>query len=76
MAYFETGVASYIKTQAAVTVYFPVDFKGNADVSCNQCRFYRRQSRSCALNGEVVQYPERYVGVDCPLEEVKEDEPG
>lgn len=36
MASFETGVSSYVKAQATVTVFFPVDAKGNADISCSQ----------------------------------------
>jgi hypothetical protein len=69
MAFFESGVASYVKAQATVHVYFPVDSKGNADVSCDQCYYFRRSSRRCALNGEVCQFPERYVGDSCPLTE-------
>lgn len=70
MANFESGVKSYIHAQATVDIFFPVDLKGNADISCNQCYYFRRQSRSCALNGEICQYPERYVGDSCPLKEV------
>ena len=73
MASFDSGVASYIHAQAKVDVYFPVDARGNADISCNQCYYFRRQSRSCALNGEICQYPEKYVGASCPLEEVEEE---
>lgn len=70
MANFESGVKSYIHAQAIVDIFFPVDLKGYADISCNQCYYFRRQSRSCALNGEICQYPERYVGDSCPLKEV------
>lgn len=73
MASFDSGVASYIHAQAKVDVFFPVDARGNADISCNQCYYFRRQSRSCALNGEICQYPEKYVGASCPLEEVEEE---
>lgn len=73
MASFESGVASYIHAQAKVDVFFPVDARGNADISCNQCYYFRRQSRSCALNGEICQYPEKYVGASCPLEVVEEE---
>lgn len=71
---FESGVAAYIKATATVEVYFPVDAKGNADISCNQCKYFRRQSRSCGLNSEICQYPEHYVGGFCilKLEEEKE----
>lgn len=72
MANFDSGVASYVKATAMVTVYFPVDYKGNADISCNQCPYFRRQSRSCALNNAVCNYPEKYVAVECPLEQAAE----
>ena len=74
MSNFESGVASYIHAQATVDVYFPVDHRGNADISCEQCYYYRRQSRSCALNGEIVQYPTKYVGSCCPLKPAGESE--
>lgn len=73
MANFESGVASYIHAQAKVDVFFPVDARGNADISCNQCYYFRRSYRTCGLNGEVCQYPEKYVGASCPLEEVEEE---
>lgn len=69
---FESGVASYIHARAIVDIYFPVDSRGNADCSCSQCYYYRRQSQSCALNGEIVQYPQKYVGARCPLKRVEE----
>lgn len=77
MANFDSGVASYIHASAVVDVFFPVDRRGNADISCEQCYYYRRQSRSCALNGEICEYPTRYVGSHCPLRLVEEgDEDG
>lgn len=66
---FDSGISKYIKATAVVTVYFPVDKKGNADISCKQCQFFRRQSQSCGINGAVCQYPDKYVGGDCPLEQ-------
>lgn len=73
MANFDSGVESYIHTQAKVEVFFPVDRRGNADISCNQCFYFRRSYRTCGLNGEVCQYPEKYVGASCPLVEVEEE---
>lgn len=73
MANFDSGVASYIHAQAKVDVFFPVDSRGNADISCNQCYYFRRSYKTCGLNGEVCQYPEKYVGSSCPLEEVEEE---
>lgn len=72
MANFESGVASYVHGRATVDVYFPVDQRGNADISCTQCFFFREASRRCGLNGEVSQYPSKYVGSNCPLEIVEE----
>lgn len=73
MANFDSGVASYIHAQAKVDVFFPVDSRGNADISCNQCYYFRRSYKTCGLNGEVCQYPEKYVGASCPLEVVEEE---
>ena len=70
MANFDSGVKGYIHARAIVDVYFPVDYRDNADVSCNQCYYFRRQSRSCALNGQICEYPEKFVGVNCPLDRV------
>ena len=64
---FDSGVSSYIKCRCMVEVNFPVDVKGHADVSCNQCPYYGRTSKTCQLNKQVVNYPERYIGVRCPL---------
>lgn len=73
MANFDSGVASYIHAQAKVDVFFPVDWRGNADISCSQCFYFRRNYKTCGLNGEVCQYPEKYVGASCPLGEVEEE---
>ena len=71
MGNFDSGVASFIKATTTVTVYFPVDKKGTADISCCQCDYFRRQSQSCALNGKICAYPTKYVGACCPLELVE-----
>lgn len=68
MARFNSGVASYIVGTATVKNSFPVDFKGNADISCSQCNFFRDASRRCGITGLVSEYPSRYVGSLCPLE--------
>lgn len=73
MANFESGVGSYIHAQAVVDVYFPVDHKGNEDISCSQCYFFRETQKRCGLNWEVCQYPNRYVGGSCPLVRVDDD---
>ena len=73
MGDFSSGVSEYIHAQATVDVFFPVDFKGNADICCNQCFFFRRNYQTCGLNGEVCQYPQKYVGGSCPLKPVDEN---
>lgn len=50
MANFENGVARYIKGRVTLTVGFPVDFRGNAEIACKHCKFYVRATQRCALN--------------------------
>lgn len=71
MADFESGVKEYVKAYAVLTVFFPVDFKGNADISCYQCKFFSRNNGICQLTKEVSAYPQKYVGDNCPLERVE-----
>lgn len=70
MPNFDCGIKEYIIAQATVAVSFPVDWKGNPDICCDQCYYYRRNYKTCGLNGEVCQYPSKYVGACCPLEPV------
>ena len=75
MADFTDGVYSYIKATAYVTNYFPMDSKGNADISCYQCRFFSRNNGVCQLTKEVSEYPTKHMGSKCPLNfsgEIKE----
>lgn len=74
MANFENGVARYIKGRVTLTVGFPVDFRGNAEIACKHCKFYVRATQRCALNQEMINFPEKYVGVNCPLERIEDDE--
>lgn len=67
MPNFEHGVSRYIHATATVGVHFPVDLKGNPDVSCHQCPFFKRNYRACALNGEICEYPDKFIGSMCPL---------
>ena len=62
MAEFSRGVKEYIRARAMVEVTFPVDFKDNVDIRCCQCKYYRRNYRSCGLNGEICEYPDKYIG--------------
>lgn len=68
MSRFDSGIVSYVHGRATVDVYFPVDSKGNADINCTQCFFYREASRRCGLTGQISAYPTKYVGDSCPLE--------
>lgn len=74
MSRFDAGVARYIIGEAKVRVAFPVDFKGNAEIACKHCKFYVRATQRCALNQEVVNFPEKYVGSECPLERIEEND--
>lgn len=74
MARFESGVASYIKAYAVVEVSFPVDDKGRAEVSCKHCPYLSVTSKICQLNKSPVAYPEKYVGQNCPLQEIEKKE--
>lgn len=74
MSYFDSGVSAYVRAKTTVTVNFPVDFRGNADINCTQCFFFREASRRCGLTGQISQYPTKYVGDSCPLEIVEESE--
>lgn len=67
MSEFSSGVSGYIKASAVISVSFPINFNGNADVSCYQCRFYSQSSRKCNLNGEVPSYPSKHIGSECPF---------
>lgn len=67
MPNFDSGVSSYITAVCTVVVNFPVDSRGHADVSCNQCPYFGRSSKTCQLSKRVVHYPDKYIGVDCPL---------
>lgn len=65
---FESGIGKYIHAAAKVDVYFPVDDKGNEYIRCELCPFYSSTVRRCRLTEEVVPFPSKYVGGNCPLE--------
>lgn len=74
MSYYDNGCSSYIKTEATVVNYFPVDSRGTADIACVFCRYFRDGSRRCSLTNEVIPYPNKYVGRECPLTPVENKE--
>lgn len=61
------GVKGYVYARALVEVTFPVDFHDRADINCCQCKYYRRSAQKCGLNGEICEYPDKYIGSRCPL---------
>lgn len=74
MSEFSRGVKEYIHARAMVEVTFPVDFRDNAEVNCNQCKYYRRSYKKCGLNWEICEYPDKYIGSHCPLTFYTEEE--
>ena len=67
MANFESGIAGYVKAYAVVEVFFPIDQKGNSEISCIHCPYLSSNERICQLNKEPVAYPKKFVGDKCPL---------
>ena len=67
MTNFDSGVSGFLVGTCLVEVNFPVDSKGRADVCCNQCPYYGRSSKTCQLNKQVIHYPEKFIGINCPL---------
>ena len=67
MADFSSGVKGFIKASTVISVSFPIDLKGNADVSCFQCPYYSQSSRICQLNKAVPAYPSKFIGQECPF---------
>lgn len=65
---FESGIKRYIKARAVVEVNFPVDDRDNEYIRCEFCPFYSPTARRCRLTEEVVPFPNKYVGGECPLE--------
>ena len=74
MSDFSSGVKRYIKARTVVEVNFPVDWRDNAEIACKHCNFFVRATQRCGLTQQIVNFPERYIGECCPLEEVIEDE--
>ena len=67
MANFDSGVKGYITGTCVITVHFPVDDRGNADISCRQCPYLSSNERMCQLNKQPTAYPTKRVGDFCPL---------
>ncbi len=67
MADFSDGIKEYIEAAAVITNTFPVDYRGNADISCYQCKYFSRNSGSCQITKEITAYPQRFIGKSCPF---------
>lgn len=74
MANFDDGIKGYVKATATVEVHFPIDWRGSVEIACKHCPFYVRSTQRCGLNQAIVNYPEKYVGTDCPLEKYESEE--
>lgn len=74
MGKFDSGVKRYIKARATVEVGFPVNWRDSMEIACKHCPFYERAKQKCWLNGQVVNFPDQFVGDACPLEAVEEGE--
>lgn len=75
MPNFDSGVSGFIKGFCMIEVNFPIDSKGRADVCCEQCPYYGRTSKTCQINKQIINYPNK-LGYHCPLEftgEMEED---
>ena len=67
MPTFESGVSAYVHAECVVKVHFPINHRGEADISCYQCNYFRRNYQMCGLNNSICEYPSKYVGSQCPL---------
>lgn len=74
MADFSSGVLGYITATTTITVHFPIDLKGNAEISCKHCPYLSSNERMCQLNKMPVAYPMKYVGDWCPFKKEIEEE--
>lgn len=73
MGKFDSGVKRYIKAIAVVEVGFPVSWRDSAEIACKHCKFFERAKSKCWLTQQVVNFPDGFVGSECPLEEVIEE---
>ena len=74
MANFEDGIKGYVRAKATVEVYFPIDWRGCIEIACKHCPYYIRATQRCGLNQAIVNYPDKYVGKECPLEQFESEE--
>lgn len=68
MSSFNSGIPGYVHAVCTVDVWFPIDDKGKEDICCRQCPYFAPTTRKCDLNDKLCEYPDKYVGSNCPLE--------
>lgn len=73
MSKFDSGVKRYIKAVALVEVGFPVSWRDSTEIACKHCKFFERAKQRCWLTQDVVNYPDQFVGNNCPLEPIEEE---
>lgn len=64
----DSGVTAYVRGTCTVEAFFPIDRNGNPYVCCELCPYYRPNSHRCALNGELAEFPSKFIGGQCPLQ--------
>lgn len=69
----ENGVKRFVKARTAIEIAFPVDWNGREYICCAQCPYLSSNERMCQLNKRPVQFPQKYVGYDCPLAIMEEE---
>lgn len=74
MADFTDGVKEYVEATGIISELFPVDYKGSADISCYQCKYFSRNQGICLITKEVTPYPQKFVGRMCPFMGNEEDD--
>lgn len=73
---FTDGVKDYVTATAVITNYFPIDLKGNPDLSCYQCRYFSRSTGVCYITKDVTPKPQTAVGRTCPFRAGQQEQEG
>ncbi len=74
MPNFESGVKGYTLGVALVETHFPIDYKDMQHECCEECFYYREASKTCGLNHRPVLFPGKYVGEECPMHKITEEQ--
>lgn len=76
MANFDKGIQGFIYGKCTISISFPIDWNGNVDVKCSQCKMFDRRSGTCMITKELSEYPNHTTGSKCPLDFTGEIEKG